>query len=297
MTTDRAKILVAGYYAEGDGYPNGRITQSLLAERLGLDLRDLGAAMGDRPLWKMAGDGAVAKLATLARIVFHNTVSALRVLWHGRRRRDVVYVRYPAIPFMLLMSLLPRRLRPRCYVDAFISIWDSMFVDRRRDTSGRAARVVRALERRALAAADKVLVDTVANAAYMIEQFGLVPERVIALPLGVDESAWVRPTDSERGDTRFTITFIGTFIPLHGIATIAAAVTRFDASENIRFRFVGDGQEAPVLAELIARRPDLAIDWQREWQTPRQLAAIVAQSDVCLGVFGGGGKAARVLPY
>jgi glycosyltransferase involved in cell wall biosynthesis len=298
MSSERpAQLFVAGYYADGDGYPNGRVTQSLLADRLGLRVRDLGTPMGDRPLWKMAGDGTVHKLASLLRILGHNVASALRVLWHARRRHDVVYVRYPAIPFMLLMSVLPRRLRPPCYVDAFISIWDSMFVDRRRGGASRAARVVHALERRALAAAEKVLVDTVANAAYMAKQFGLAPGRVVALPLGVDESAWTRPASGERGDAGFTITFVGTFIPLHGIAVITDALARFDAGDGIRFRFVGDGQEAPLLADLIARRPDLAIDWQREWQTSRQLAAIVAQSDICLGVFGGGGKAARVLPY
>lgn len=289
-------VLVAGYYAEGDGYPNGRVTQSLLAGSLGLGVRNLGTAMAARPLWKMAGDHAFTKMFGLARIALHNIASALRVLWY-RRRSDVVYVRYPAIPFMLLMSLIPKRFRPVCYVDAFISLWDSMFVDRRRDASGRIARLVRALEQRALAAADKVLVDTIANAMYLAETFTLEPERVIALPLGVDESAWLVPADSKRIDPRFTVTFVGTFIPLHGIDLIADAIARFDADEGILFRFIGDGQESPLLARLIACKAELAIDWQREWRSPNQIATIAAQSDICLGVFGGGGKAARVLPY
>jgi hypothetical protein len=39
------------------------------------------------------------------------------------------------------------------------------------------------------------------------------------------------------------------------------------------------------------------LEWHREWCSLEQLAGHVKDATVCLGVFGGAGKASRVLPY
>lgn len=212
------------------------------------------------------------------------------------RERDVVYVRYPAIPFMLLMAIVPSRFRPRCYVDGFISLWEAMFIDRMAVSGGVFSRLAHAFERLALKAAHRVLVDTRANAEFMCREFAIEPSRVIPLPLGVDEDNWRQtPKNDERQS--FVVVFVGTFVPLHGFDLITSAIDRLSIDDRMSFVFVGDGQDAALLERLIERRPDLDIEWRRGWHAARDLASIVASADVCLGIFGGEGKAARVLPY
>ncbi len=297
--TKPRRVLVAGYYADGAGYPNGSVTQSLLVERLGAEVVDLGMAMpAQHALWRLARGALTSRIALAFRLFTRNVASLLRVLRKADRREDVVYVRYPCVPFMLLASFLPRAWRPRCIVDAFISIADSMFTDRARDGASPLARLVRAVEGRALRAADTVLVDTAANAVFMAESLGIDRARIVSLPLGVEEHEWRRGGEPHRAsDGVFVVCFVGTFVPLHGFDVIVAAMDAFDAGDGIRFVFVGDGQDSDTLARFMQRRGDLDIVWHRDWLGPRELAAQVAAADVCLGVFGGSGKASRVLPY
>ncbi len=116
-------------------------------------------------------------------------------------------------------------------------------------------------------------------------------------PLGVDEARWRQHPAAKTRDGTFVVAFVGTFVPLHGFGVIASAIDLFEAADRIQFVFVGDGQQAEVLERLVNRRKDLDIVWHRGWHSPESIARIVAGADACLGVFGGEGKAARVLPY
>ena len=292
----RIKVIVAGYYATGDGYPNGAVTQRILSREA--CVVDAGLAMpADQHLWRAAKGHLAKRLLMALRLFGHNFASFCRVLSKCDRDRDLIYVRYPALPFMLLIAMVPARLRPRCYVDGFISLWETMFLDRTAGGGTLFGRIVHGLEGRALRAAHRVLVDTLANAEFMRTQFALDSGQTVALPLGVDEERWRNLSDAPTRTAPFVVVFVGTFVPLHGFGVIASAVDLFDANDAVRFVFVGDGQDARVLERLIERRPDLDIVWRRGWHAPEELARIVADADACLGVFGGEGKAARVLPY
>ena len=292
------RVVVAGLYASGPGYPNGAVTVDLLRNELGIAVVECGEAMpSDRHLWLITRMRPAQRIAAAWSILCRNLVSLFRVLRSADRRWDIVYVRYPAMPFMLLMSLLPSRFRPRCYVDSFISIWDSMFNDRTRSTRGVGSRLLHWLEARSLKSATKVLVDTSANAEFIRNEFRLPKENVVTFPLGVDERGWKYQIPTRAPDGKFIVTFVGTFVPLHGFGVISSAVDQFGSDDRMRFVFVGDGQDAAVLDALIQRRPDLDIVWHRGWYSPDDIATFVSQADVCLGVFGGRGKPARVLPY
>jgi len=290
------RVIVAGWYASGDGYPNGEVTQRILSREA--CIVDAGRPMpSGEHLWRAAKGHPAARVLAAWRLFQHNVAGFFRVLSTCDRERDLVYVRYPALPFMLLMSMLPARYRPRCLVDGFISVWETMFRDRAAKSGAWVARVVRFLERRALRSAHRVLVDTIANAEFMRTEFALDPERTVVLPLGVDEERWRVPLEVRSVGTPFVVVFVGTFVPLHGFGVIAAALDLFDASDRIRFVFAGDGQDAGLLERLIEKRPDLDIVWRRGWHAPEDIAHLVANADACLGIFGGEGKAARVLPY
>jgi len=300
-------LIVAGLRASGSGYPNAEQTLRQLQAHGVARLRDLGEPLPPQlHLWKLRGLSPLRQLWTLARLGWGNLLSLARVLLAVRGREVPVYVPYPSLFFMWLASWLPARLRPRCIVDAYISIWDSMFRDRARAGDSAASRWIRRIEARALRAAAVVLVDTEANRQAMIDDFGLDPQRVRSLPLAIDSDAFLAIDDTAaRTGGPLRVLFVGTLIPLHGVPAIVDAVRRLSADPSqrgrFRFRFVGDGQLGPALEAFIAEQEATGdgarVKWLREWQPLSALAQEIAAADVCLGVFGGDGKAARVLPF
>lgn len=293
------KVLVGGAYATGAGYPNGGVTIEILRHRLGADVIDCGTPLaGSTPLWKRVSSSPTGWLWLGFGLLAGNLWSLLRVLWHYRHGAALVYVRYPGLVFMALVSLLPRFLKPKCCLDAFISLWDSLYLDRGLiDRAGLVSRMLKVIERRGFNAAFRVLVDTEANRRFICSEFGVPPKRVVVLPLAVDETAWRQGKRARREDGICRVVFIGTLAPLHGIERIIEALVLLKDQPDIETILIGDGQQASLLEIACRQHPDLRIGWERRWLAPEELAQVVADADICLGVFGGTGKAARVLPY
>jgi len=299
------RLIVAGLRASGSGYPNADRTLKLLSEDGRVDVCDLGKPLPpDLHLWTLRTLATHKKALALVKLGLGNLLSLIRVIGATRGRKEPVYVPYPSLFFMWLASWMPASTRPRCIVDAYISVWDTMFRDRSRAReSSLASRWVKGIEARALRAATLVLVDTQANRACLIDDFGLEPERVRSLPLAIDEDAFLavppRPTVGDEDVVR--VLFVGTLIPLHGVSVILAAMRRLldDPSQRARFhfRFIGDGQLGYLLEEFVAHHDARHVSWVREWRPLHAIASEIEGSDICLGVFGGAGKAARVLPF
>lgn len=297
-------LIVGGLRASGSGYPNAEQTLRLLQAHEVVRIRDLGRVLPPQlHLWTLRHLSPPKKLRALVGLGAGNLLSLVRVLCAVRGRNIPVYVPYPSVFFMWLASWLPRRVRPYCIVDAYISIWDSMFRDRDRTGGGSAASLwIRRFEARALRAASMVLVDTEANRLAMIDDFALQPNQVRSLPLAIDEAPFLAVPSGvhERGEP-LRVLFVGTLIPLHGVPTILAAIHRLlsDDRQSCRFhfRFIGDGQLGPALNDFIAEHGSGRVSWVRQWQSLEAVATEVADADICLGIFGGDGKAARVLPF
>lgn len=302
-------LYVAGLRASGSGYPNAEQTLGLLQTSGVAQVHDLGRPLPpELHLWKLRGLAPVRQAWVLTRLGLGNLCSLVRVLLvvPGGSR---VYVPYPSLFFMWFVSWLPAGLRPACIVDAYISVWDSMFRDRGGGGESAASRWIRRIEARALRAAALVLVDTQANREWMIEDFGLAPACVRSLPLAIESGPFVsggelgaqRDDGCDKDRVALRVLFVGTLIPLHGVPTILEAIRWLwlDARQRDRFhfRFVGDGQLGPQLADFVSGEDSARISWVREWRSPAELADEIAAADICLGVFGGGGKAARVLPF
>jgi glycosyltransferase involved in cell wall biosynthesis len=143
------------------------------------------------------------------------------------------------------------------------------------------------LDRSALRAADVALVDTE-------EHLGLVPEteraRALVVPVGAP-SEWFHPP-GPRAEGPLKVVFFGLYTPLQGAPIIGDAI-RLLAGEGIRFTMVGRGQESASTRAKAAANPN--VTWL-DWVEPEGLPHLVADHDVCLGIFGVGAKAMRVVP-
>lgn len=291
-------LRVASVRASGGGYPNAEQTIRLLQANGVASIRHLGSALPPGlHLWRLGQSGPLRQCWLLTRLVLSNARSLVRVLLDHPNRNAAVYVPYPALFFLWLVSLVPRRLRPVCIADAYISIWDSLFNDRGRGGQTTLAGVVRAIESRALRAASLVLVDTEANREFYIEQFGLPPERVRSVPLAIDAAPFIARRNRTPSGERIRVLFVGTMIPLHGIDKILEAARLLAHRDDIEFRLVGDGQMGDEVQRRIAAGLAPNVSWLRDWIPLDAVADEIANAHICLGVFGGGAKAARVLPF
>lgn len=292
------RLIVAGLALRGDGYPNAERTLAALAED-GWQVEDCAHWWPpDMHLWRVARGPIVRRAGWALWVACAGMFQAVRILIYPKRGAWV-YVPYPAPILLWWLSFVPRKLRPRCIADAYISIWDSMFRDRSEGQSeSRASRLVRGFEARALRAAALVFVDTAANARQIAADFSIPPERIRSLPLAIDEARFlpILPHAMRPGCIR--VLFIGTMIPLHGIDTILDAFAMLVDDERFDLRLIGSGQEAGKVEAFLAARPVQGrVTWVRDWLTMEQMTSELALADICLGVFGGAGKAARVLPY
>jgi glycosyltransferase involved in cell wall biosynthesis len=288
----RPELLIIGVYPQSDGYPNVRFRVAGLHRSARFHVTEINKPAWNKQLhqrrgmWRTAGKifrGVHAHIAVLASYL-------------TRRRPDCVYVPYPAVFVVLLLTMLPRRLQPGCIVvDAFISLYDTVVVDRKYlSASSWLGRILRALENRALGRADLVITDTPQNTRYLCQLFGLDSSKVKDLPLATDEQHFhLLPAPEPDGSC--TVLFIGTFVPLHGVECILAAADDLHDRPDIRFRIIGDGQMSPLLEEFV-RRHQHSLSWIRSWQSSAALAEEIAKADICLGIFGDTAKAQRVCP-
>lgn len=294
------RLFTAGLHAGGAGYPNAANTIRILRDRLGVEIVECGGWLPESfHLWRLTRTGFANMALGVARLALRNLWSLMRVVRRRPAKHDPVYVPYPSVFLLWWASFLPRPLRPRLIADAYISLWDSLVRDRGQgDAGGLKGRLIKAVERRALHAADCVLVDTEANKAMYVAEFGLDPERVRSLPLAIDEEVFLSSRRAQRKESgEVTVLFVGTMIPLHGIDTILDAIQRLHDLPDVRFRLVGDGQLSDRVAQFVTGDCGSRVEWVRGWQSIERIAQEIADADICLGVFGGEEKAARVLPF
>jgi glycosyltransferase involved in cell wall biosynthesis len=193
--------------------------------------------------------------------------------------QDVLLVGYPG-QFDLWAA---RRHRLPVAFNAMVSLYEALVEDRGRFRAGSLpGRALLELDRRSFRAADLVVSDTAANAAYMAELASL--EDVAHVYVGAEDHlfapAWEPPES-------FSVLFVGKLIPLHGLSLILEAAALVP---DIPFTIVGTGQEQVLLR-------DAPPNVQRvDWIDYHDLPSAYAAAGCGLGIFGVGPKASRVIP-
>lgn len=288
------RLLILGVHVKSEGYPNTmfRIRDLENSELFHISEINFPLPFSGPRLTKGKGALYLTKNFCLA-LVAHIKLMA-RYL--AGRHSALVYVPYPSVFVLFLLSLLPRRLRPRHVVaDAFISIYDTVVLDRNllREKS-LLARTLKCVERRAYRSASKIVADTHQNKRFLCSTFGLPDSRVVDVPLSIDESSFIHTPYTPSMDVCHVL-FVGTLIPLHGVETILGAAHLLADRADIHIKLIGDGQDGTKVEEhLRAGRSN--VDWVRSWQSSESLAQEVSRADICLGIFGGGDKTQRVCP-
>jgi glycosyltransferase involved in cell wall biosynthesis len=215
-------------------------------------------------------------------------VTWIRLVMRSRRARrpDVVVVGYLGH----LDVHLARARWPRAHivVDHLVSLADTL-EDRGLDRWRPLVRVLRALDRAATAQADTVLVDT----AEQVERLPVHHRaKAVTVPVGAPHQWFAVGRDvAPRPSARLRVVFFGLYTPLQGTPTIGEAIGKL-AEQSISWTMVGVGQDRPATEHLTG---DARVAWI-DWVDSDNLPALVADNDVCLGIFGRSPKALRVVP-
>ena len=217
-------------------------------------------------------------------LVLRIAVAWSRLCWRSRRLPEIDLV---VVGYMGHFDVhLARLLWPGVPValDHLISASDTA-VDRR-VSSGVVVRLLQRLDEAALRAADLPCVDTSEHLDLVAAE---AHDRALVVPVGAP-GAWFRAPEPHFG--RLRVVFFGSFTPLQGAPVIGEAIAQLREHDEISFTMIGRGQDYDATR---AAAGGGAAEWL-DWVEPESLPALIAEHDVCLGIFGTGAKALRVVP-
>lgn len=196
----------------------------------------------------------------------------------------------PLMPFLRTRNLKP------IILDAFISVYDTLCLDRRTfSPRSPAGRLSRWLDTQGLRWASRVLTDTPASADFMAQEFAVARSKFVPVPVGADESLFYpRPGPDGAG---VEVLYICTYLPLHGVPTVIEAANLLRDKEGITFTLIGKGPER-AKAEGLARRHGLTNCIFIDWVPFEELPGRIAACDIFLGGHfnAKNAKARRVVP-
>lgn len=234
-----------------------------------------------------------ARVFTAARaaLAYVRIVGILLVASVPGRRPHVVLVPHPSQIDAVIIGVLCKALRLPLAIDFFVSLHETVVVDRALVGSrSPVAAVLRRCDVWAARLADVVLTDTPQDAEFFAAATATPRTKWHVVWVGADPQVF-----TERPDVAVeprSVLFYGTYIPLQGIEHIVRSTLLMP--RDWRIRLVGSGQLRPDIERLVEQTgaPVEIIDQVPEAQLP----GLIASSMVCLGVFGSGDKTRRVIP-
>ena len=290
------RICFFGTYTIAEGYPVNRVLLK--------GLRHAGATVeecreelwGARPLHEVfASANPFALISLAARAV--RVYARLMARYRRIGQHDCVVVGYAGYFDVLLARLLNRRDSRTIALVAFISLYDTVVVDRQRFAEGSwQARLLKGIDRLAFDTADLVFADTEAHCRHYAELFELPRSKFHRSFVGEDDDEFRPTVRAARGDA-LRVLFFGTYVPLHGIDVILEAIERLSHEPGLAFCLIGNGQLFPQMRKRATDQMLPNTTFIGDWVRTSELVRHIADADVCLGIFGTTPKAARVIPY
>ncbi len=267
------------------------------------DLRAAGWQVAEchEPLWERTRDKDAGYFspAGLARLGFAYARAVARL---SRRFRaaaahaDVLVAGFNGQLDVLLLRRLAGR-RPILFAP-LVTVTETLVDDRRAYAPGSAAaRLLRAIDRASLSAADLVLVDTATHRDWASRSVGLDPARSLVQYLGAEapfEAAGQAARAGGHGaSSPVRVLFYGQYLPLHGTDVIARAIASIAPDEGIAFELVGTGTERAACEALLRGATHVRFE---DWVAYEALPARLRAADLVLGIFGASEKARMVVP-
>jgi len=289
------KILYFGIYSKGFEYPRNN---NLIR---GLCLNDIDVV---EVHFELAGSfqrrmDIVKNPLEFARFFLGLIASFIALTWKFMRfpNVDAVIVGHPGY-FHIHMAWFLRFLFQRRAIivyDVFVPLYEMLIEDRALlKSDGLFARLLRRFEKSCCRYADLCLIDTEEHCRYLMDEYGLSPEKVSRIFVGATiDQKFDSPLVISGGT--FKVLYVGTYIPLHGVDIILKTAQCLTGSQDIHFFLVGSGQLREKM-ESMAQKWELSNVTFQDWIPTEHLGAFIRSFDLSLGIFGITPKTTRVIP-
>jgi glycosyltransferase involved in cell wall biosynthesis len=213
-------------------------------------------------------------------------------------QHDIIFVPYPSYVDGLLGCIFGKLFNKIVIIDSFLGIYDTLVDDRCLfDKNGIPAKLIWYYEKWFLSLADYIIVDTDCNKDLLRKTYCLPEKKITSIPVGIDENIW-KPVSNDFENKSYRVIFWCTFIPLHGVNIVAKTASLIEKKiPDIEFIVIGTGQEAAEFKQLLKAINPKNLKWIDHFLSLDDIYNLVQNSHCCLGIFGGGDKTQRVIPY
>jgi glycosyltransferase involved in cell wall biosynthesis len=177
--------------------------------------------------------------------------------------------------------------------DPLVSTWQKQVYERQKmSTDSLAAQRLLNRERQWLQSADMVLLDTEPQRQMFSQRFQLAAEKTACVYVGAEQPLFA-PVTAEYSPATVEVLFYGSFIALHGVATVIEAARLTGQHTHIHWVLLGDGPAKASAQQQAAGLDNVVFEASVPYS---ELPQRIAQADIVLGVFGDSEKASQVMP-
>ncbi len=204
---------------------------------------------------------------------------------HNRTPKyDVMLIGYPGQFDAYLGRLLTWWRRKPMALDILMSL--HLVAEERglTEKSPLTGRLVFLLEKIGLHLPDLLIAENLAYQEYIRLKYNLPSERFRRVPHGADDSVF-HPRPAAPPVDSFQVTYHGLYLPSHGLDAVISGAELLKHNPEIHFNFYGNGPERARI-EAYATEHKLANVHFHGFVSRDELLDGIAQSHVCLGVFG-----------
>ena len=217
----------------------------------------------------------------------------LKYIFKNKSHYEFIFVGFLAQPLFPLIRIL--RKKP-IISDAFFSLYDTLCFDKQIfPAKSFIGKVCFWMDKYLCEKSDLVFLDTNQHIEYFKRTFKTINRRFARVFVGAPTDVFSPATHTRIPDKMFNVEFHGDFIPLHGTEVIARAAKRLKKYKAIKIKMIGNGQTYKKTKAFAEKENLTNIDFL-ERRSLKDLAQVIAETDLGLGVFGKTPKTLRVIP-
>ncbi len=206
--------------------------------------------------------------------------------------KDFYFVSYMGHFLVIYMRLFTKK---TIIFDFYLSIYDMMCNDRKLYASDSfLGKLTYSIEKKSLEKANYIIVDTDKLIESLSTMYGINKDKFVRVPLTINEENVIKK-DVERYHKEFTILYVGSYIPLHGVEVIIETANILQKrGEDIFFLMIGQGPSHANCKRLAERYALKNIEF-KGFMTLGELNYYYNATDINLGLFTVGERANSVV--
>lgn len=224
----------------------------------------------------------------------YSRFNIIKQFLEGVQTRNDVYILLPFSKNQFFKHFLKRAVMVN---DFFISNYDTYVYDRQKISKYNPRAWWKYLQDWVnFQCSSYLLSDTQAHFEYWESLFGKFQGELFVLPVFADKTLYYPSQETANHDV-VKILFYGSFIPLHGIDVILKAFKIMEQSgKHFEATMIGNGQMYPKMKKLFDELHLSNVTMNGTIIKEKELADMIRQYDIVLGVFGQSQKARSVVP-